>query len=238
MLNLSFHGHKKEHQPIHDQDWPEHWNIKNGEECRKKSHHHRPNTRIPELELWQSPHKWSKFIIRLGWQSWPIIPRGFQWCQESQQQVQVEYCHGIGHNIKSFQVEYSGTIYHQEHSPSNPSVQRSWGTLVQKHLIRSLHPMQPLLYHSRLILVAIMVLLPHLMPIYMCIPIHWSYTRTTTACPLSGRPYEACNHKPRHHRLYELNNTKRVSICNVRSMSTEQLQAQWRFLSRTSSLCD
>lgn len=181
MLDLSFHGHKKEHQPIHDQYWPEHGNIKNREEGRKKSHQHRPNTRIPELELWQPPHKWSKFIICLGWQSWPIIPWGLQRCQESQQQIQVEYRHGIRDNIKSFQVEHSDTIYHQQNGPNNPSVQRLWGTPIQKHLIRPLHPMQPLLQRSRLTLVTVMILLPHPMLIYMRIPIHWSHTRTTTA---------------------------------------------------------
>ena len=38
VLDLALHGHEEQHEPVHQQDGPEHWHIKDGEECDHKAY--------------------------------------------------------------------------------------------------------------------------------------------------------------------------------------------------------
>lgn len=64
MLDLPFHRHKEENQPIYYQNWPEDGHIEYREKGGKRPHENGSKTGIPKLKFWQSPHKRSKLIIR------------------------------------------------------------------------------------------------------------------------------------------------------------------------------
>ena len=51
-LDLTFHSDSKEHEEVHNQDWPKNWNVKYSEESTDHSDRYSFCTAVPKLELW------------------------------------------------------------------------------------------------------------------------------------------------------------------------------------------
>ena len=55
--DLLLHGHREEHEPVHDQDGPKHRNVKGREEGRGKAQQKRAQARVPRWSWW-----WGKMM--------------------------------------------------------------------------------------------------------------------------------------------------------------------------------
>lgn len=95
--NLSLHRHEKQHPKVHQQDRPEHWHIKHGEECHHYADARPPSACQPELELWKTSCKWSELlglVIRLR-ECWTRIHRVIERREECNEIVQEEDAEAI-----------------------------------------------------------------------------------------------------------------------------------------------
>ena len=60
--NLSFHRHEEQNEEVHEQNGPEDWDIKDGEERHAHCRQGPSCTGQPKFELGQSPRKGSVFF--------------------------------------------------------------------------------------------------------------------------------------------------------------------------------
>lgn len=73
MFELSFHCNNKEHDKIHDQNWPEDWHIEKFKESTCKCHNCGTCCPPPKLEFGQSSNKRLKFRLVIRWQAASIF---------------------------------------------------------------------------------------------------------------------------------------------------------------------
>lgn len=63
-------GQDKQNDPVHDQDRPEDWDIKDGEPSAHKADGDGASGRVPELELGQAADERPELLVPLGGEAW------------------------------------------------------------------------------------------------------------------------------------------------------------------------
>lgn len=105
MLDLSLHGDAEQSDEVHDEDRPENRDIKHLEECAEEGHQSRLGDAVPELEFRESAHEGTELLIRLGWQSRPIICIIMWKCrvnlgsEEGKEEVEVVDAESVADNV-------------------------------------------------------------------------------------------------------------------------------------------
>jgi len=74
VLDLLFHGDKKENAEVHEQYRPEHRYIYERKKRKEEGDKHTACTRMPEFELWQTASKRTILFALTGGQSAPKTP--------------------------------------------------------------------------------------------------------------------------------------------------------------------
>lgn len=59
-------GKEEEDEPVHDQNWPEHWHVEDLEPAAEKGDGDNSSGRVPELKLGQAANEGPELLVRLG----------------------------------------------------------------------------------------------------------------------------------------------------------------------------
>jgi len=116
VLDLSPHGQAEKNQPVNHQDRPEHRDIEDLEPCTEETDDNSSSSRVPKLELRQSPDKRTELLILLSRQSthssilhiiiYSLIGRVEFRLEESEEQVEEVDAQRICNNVPSLSYEY------------------------------------------------------------------------------------------------------------------------------------
>lgn len=62
VLNLATHSQSKEQNKVHEEDWPEDGNVKDGKDGADETAEHRADGTVPKLELWQATNEGTELV--------------------------------------------------------------------------------------------------------------------------------------------------------------------------------
>lgn len=62
-------GQNEEDDPVHNQNWPEHWNIEDLEPAAEEGDNNSPRGPVPELEFGKAANERLELLVLLGGES-------------------------------------------------------------------------------------------------------------------------------------------------------------------------
>lgn len=108
MLDLLSHSEAEQNDEVHHENWPEDWNIKNGEKGSQQRQDSCPNGFEPEFKFWKAADKWFELLLhfvgpffqvgreQLLFKGWIKL-----WREESQEQVKKVDSKSVTYDIPS-----------------------------------------------------------------------------------------------------------------------------------------
>jgi hypothetical protein len=137
VLDLLAHGQEEEDEPVHNQDRPENWHVKDLEPTAGEADDDGSGGPVPKLELGKSADEGLELLIALGRQSayrailhiivGLFIGRIEFGLQESKEQVQKVNAERIGNNVPALGNQDSQEEKHKADNCADPSVENERG---------------------------------------------------------------------------------------------------------------